>query len=191
MQFQVPQFIEVEDKIFGPLTFKQFVYIGGALGASYLAFRGLPLFLAAPLILAFCGLGGALAFMQLNGRPFILTLENSFFFVIHPKLYLWSNVRKKKSSKEIEKIAAKAATTYIPNLTDSKLHELSWSLDIQERIAGGTLTPEERDARHPSHDALAPIRTANEARATKGESIAQQIEKLARERPKQSAVAAT
>ena len=27
MQYQVPQFIEVEDKIFGPLTFKQFLYI--------------------------------------------------------------------------------------------------------------------------------------------------------------------
>src|SRR3989338_737591 len=27
MQFQVPQFIEVEDKIFGPLTLKQFFYV--------------------------------------------------------------------------------------------------------------------------------------------------------------------
>ncbi|TSC61742.1 MAG: SsrA-binding protein, partial [Parcubacteria group bacterium Athens0416_74] len=32
MQFQVPQFIEVEDKIVGPLTFKQFVFIAGGLG---------------------------------------------------------------------------------------------------------------------------------------------------------------
>ena len=33
MQFQVPQFIEIEDKIFGPLTAKQFFYIlgGGAI----------------------------------------------------------------------------------------------------------------------------------------------------------------
>lgn len=36
MQFQVPQFIEVEDKIFGPLTFKQFVYIAGGVALMYL-----------------------------------------------------------------------------------------------------------------------------------------------------------
>ena len=32
MRFQVPQFIDVEDKIFGPLTLKQFIYVAG--GAS-------------------------------------------------------------------------------------------------------------------------------------------------------------
>ncbi|TSC80302.1 MAG: hypothetical protein G01um101429_152 [Parcubacteria group bacterium Gr01-1014_29] len=31
-QFQVPQFIEVEDKIFGPLTTKQFFYLLGGGG---------------------------------------------------------------------------------------------------------------------------------------------------------------
>ena len=38
MQFQVPQFVEVEDKIVGPLTLKQFLYVGGAVGASLLLF---------------------------------------------------------------------------------------------------------------------------------------------------------
>ena len=43
MQFQVPQFIEVEDKIFGPLTFKQFVYVAGGAGLAYLVWRVSPL----------------------------------------------------------------------------------------------------------------------------------------------------
>lgn len=181
MQFQVPQFIEVEDKIFGPLTFRQFIYLGGALGAAYLMYRVLPLYAAAPFVLALVGFGVALAFLQINGRPFIITLENSFFYLVRSKLYLWSNTRKKQPSKEIEKIAAKASQTYIPSLSESKLRELSWSLDIQERIAGGTITPEERRSRKET-DALAPVRTAESARATKEEAIVQRIERLARER---------
>jgi len=50
MQFQVPQFIEVEDKIIGPLTFKQFVFVGGGFGMAYVLWRVLPILLAAPLI---------------------------------------------------------------------------------------------------------------------------------------------
>jgi len=30
MQYQVPQFIEVEDRIIGPLTLKQFLYLAFA-----------------------------------------------------------------------------------------------------------------------------------------------------------------
>ena len=32
MRFLVPQFIEVEDKLFGPLSFRQFVYLVGSIG---------------------------------------------------------------------------------------------------------------------------------------------------------------
>ena len=59
MQFQVPQFIEVEDKIFGPLTFKQFIYMGGGLSTAYVFWHLLPIYIAAPLILASVGLAAA------------------------------------------------------------------------------------------------------------------------------------
>src|SRR5580693_1602748 len=98
MQFQVPQFIEVEDKIFGPLTFKQFIYILGGIGAAYLAWRLLPLFIAGPVILAVAGAAASLAFLEYNGRPFILSVENAFYFLIHPKLYLWNNERRAKKT---------------------------------------------------------------------------------------------
>ena len=45
MQFQVPQFIEIEDKIFGPLTFKQFIYLAGGGGLCFLLYTILPFFL--------------------------------------------------------------------------------------------------------------------------------------------------
>lgn len=138
MQFQVPQFIEVEDKIFGPLTFRQFVYILGGLGASYMAWRLLPLFLAGPVILAVAGAAASLAFLEYNGRPFIISVENAFYFFVHPKLYLWNNERRaKKPMEQKTQDLANASGVYIPKLSDSKLHELSWSLDINERVAAG------------------------------------------------------
>lgn len=163
MQFQVPQFIEVEDKIFGPLTFKQFIYCTGGAGAAYLLWRMLPLYAAAPFIAGIGGLAAALAFMQWNGRPFISGLENGFYYLLHSKLYLWNNERRarKKKSESNEQQLAHTAEVYIPKLSESKLHELAWSLDIKERIAAGVAENMEHEGGVIS---VAPIHTAREAR---------------------------
>ncbi len=159
MQFQVPQFIEVEDKIFGPLTFKQFIYITGGAGCAYLLYRVLPIYIAGPLILGAGGLAAALAFLQWNGRPFIIGIENAFYFLVHSKLYLWNNKRKSKQKiVNSEQKVQEQAQVYIPKISDSKLHELAWSLDIKERIAAGVADERERGG------IIAPIRTAREAR---------------------------
>lgn len=144
MQFQVPQFIEVEDKIFGPLTFKQFIYILGGLGAAYIMWRTLPLIVAGPLILAVGGFAAALAFFQFNGRPFIQGVENAFYYFIRGKLYLWNNERKQASAPAVKSVSAKSSEVYVPKLSDSRLHDLAWSLDIQERIAAGQADAEDR-----------------------------------------------
>lgn len=164
MQFQVPQFIEVEDKIFGPLTFRQFVYMGGGLGAAYILWRMLPFVVAGPLIAFELGAAAALAFFEYNGRPFILAVESAFFFFLRTKLYLWNNNRAQQKA-TIKKTVSKHATeVYVPKLSDSRLHDLAWSLDIQERIAAGTVDAEERtEMRRPLADLIAPVRTARDA----------------------------
>lgn len=150
MQFQVPQFIEVEDKIVGPLTFKQFVFIAGGLGMAYVFWRILPLFAAAPLIVGILGFAAALAFFQVNGRPFLLALENGFYYLLHPKLYLWNNERSKAPAvKKAQEPSRGSASVYVPKLSDSKLHELAWSLDINERIAAGTTDERDRGSVDP------------------------------------------
>ena len=42
MRFQVPQFIEVEDKIFGPLTLKQFLYTAGGAAVGFIIWSIFP-----------------------------------------------------------------------------------------------------------------------------------------------------
>ncbi len=158
MQFQVPQFIEVEDKIFGPFTFKQFVFIAGGLGLCYLVYRLLPIFLSGPLIIGIGSLAAALAFMQYNGRPFIVAMENGFYYLLRTKLYLWNNERKPVAARKTE--ATIRPDLYIPRLSDSRLHELAWSLDIKERIAAGTAAEEEKGS-----DSVQGIRTPQEVLA--------------------------
>ena len=166
MQFQVPQFIEVEDKIFGPLTFKQFIYIGGGLGGSYILWRVLPLIIAAPFIALILALAAGLAFFQFNGRPFIIALENAFFYTVHTKLYLWNNNYKKNSPAARKTLVTASQTPlYVPKLSESKLHELAWSLDIKERIAAGVANDEERHVVRTDQDLVVPVRTAQQARA--------------------------
>jgi hypothetical protein len=130
MRYQVPQFIEVEDKIFGPLTFKQFIYLIGAVGFAVLMFRILPNFLAffisAPVVV----LGIALAFYKVNNKPFVNTLEAGFKYATGGKLYIW-----KKRDKKIERKKAQVADqVYVPKLSDSKLEDLSWGLDVKEEV---------------------------------------------------------
>lgn len=88
MRFEVPQFIDIEDKIFGPLTWKQFLYLGGGIGmgvALFLMNKILFVLIGLPLI----GVALALAFFPVNGRPFSFFLEAFFGFIGSTKLYLW------------------------------------------------------------------------------------------------------
>ena len=160
MQFQIPQFIEVEDKIFGPFTFRQFVYMAGGAGTAYLLFRVLPLLIALPLIGCVVALAGALAFMQYNGRPFVVAMEYGFFYLLHPKLYLWNNERKRHKAAAKTQTAEQKSEVYIPKLSDSRLHELSWSLDIKERIAAGIGSEQERAQ---GGGVVSPVMTMREA----------------------------
>jgi hypothetical protein len=130
MRYQVPQFIEIEDKIIGPLTIKQFVYLAGGAGMSFIAYRLLPLLLALPAIAVIIVLSLALAFYKVNNRNFIDFLESIFFFYTKGRLYIW---KKEPQKVEPQKVATPAAPeVFVPKLSESKLKDLAWSLDINE-----------------------------------------------------------
>ncbi len=134
MQFQVPQFIEIEDKIFGPLTIKQFIYLAGGVGLSFTLFKFLPIFISIFLIIPIIALSSALAFYKPNKRPFILALEAGFRFLSGTKLYIWKKEPKKIEKEEEKPKSDPIAEMNIPRLSDSKLKDLSWSLDIKDKL---------------------------------------------------------
>lgn len=129
MRFQVPQFIEVEDKIFGPLTFKQFIYVAGGVGICAVFFLLLPKFFAVLLSLPVFIFAMALAFYKVNNKPFINVVEAFFKYTITSKLYLWK--KKERTAVKLEKDKP-IEQIYVPKLSESKLKELTWSLDIKE-----------------------------------------------------------
>jgi hypothetical protein len=131
MRFQVPQFIEVEDKIFGPLTFKQFVYVAGGAGISFVLWSVIPKFLAVLIILPVLAFSFALAFYKVNNKPFINVVEASLRYLAGSKLYIWKKELKKADAKKAATADTPAA--YIPKLSDSKLRQIAWELDIHDK----------------------------------------------------------
>ena len=135
MKFQVPQFIEIEDKIFGPLTLKQFIYLAGGAGLSYIIYATLYIYLALPIIAVVVTFSLALAFYKINNKPFILILESAVKYALGNKLYIWKKVDRKVISEKNKETSQ--ASVFIPKLSDSKLKDLTWSLDINEIATPG------------------------------------------------------
>ena len=138
MQFQVPQFIEVEDKIFGPLTLKQFIYLAGGIGIAILFYVLIPIkFIAIFLGTPFVVLGSLLAFYKINNKPFANVLEAAIGYSMKSKLYIWKKTPKKVESRQSATDREDEATIdnlISPRLSDSKLKELAWSLDVNEQV---------------------------------------------------------
>ena len=132
MRYQVPQFIDIEDKIIGPLTIKQFVYLAGGAGMSFIIFNFLPLILAVVLLAVVIPLSLALAFYKVNNKPFIDFLEAAFIYYTKQNLYLWKKEEKKPVAKT--EVEAEPPQLVVPSLSESKLKELSWTLDINENM---------------------------------------------------------
>jgi hypothetical protein len=135
-QYQVPQFITVEDKVFGPFTIKQFLYLaaGGVLifGARFL----LAPFLFWPIAALLGGLAGSLAFLKINEQPFPLVFKNMIFYLLRPRLYVWKKEELPRTLAKSEAKPAGSLVVNIPKITRSKLSDLAWSLDIKEKAKG-------------------------------------------------------
>ncbi len=133
MQFHVPQYIDIEDKLFGPLTLKQAIYVAGGLGGAYTIYKIIPsIFISAPLIIALAALTWALAFYPKSkfGKPFIEVLESGVKYALSGKLYTWKKIVKgPEVRKEEEFIPLKTYST--PSVPTGKLSSTSFDLGIK------------------------------------------------------------
>ncbi|HEY4513348.1 MAG TPA: PrgI family protein [Candidatus Paceibacterota bacterium] len=133
MQFKVPQFLEIEDKIFGPFTFKEFIYLAGGAGLCFILYKLLGLLWGAVPILVIAAFSFALTFYRPNNKPFIFMIESSLKYFSQSKLYIWKKQKasrkaggaEKKEGGEISMMPADSL-----KLNGSKLRDLAWSLDV-------------------------------------------------------------
>lgn len=134
MKFQVPQFIEMEDKIFGPLSFKEFIYLVGGAGLSYLIYRYVdPFILALVLIIPVLGFSFLLSFYKVNNKPFIEVLQYGLKYFIGNKLYIWKKENKPVPTKEVDVSLRTSAPLNVPVVRQSKLSSLNWDLDVKNK----------------------------------------------------------
>lgn len=132
-QYQVPQFITVEDKVFGPFTVKQFLYLAGGGLLVLGAYALLTPFLFWPVAALIGGLAGSLAFLKVNEQPFPKVLKNMIFYLLRPRLYVWKK-ETPQNPREVSVPSVQPPVISIPKIGESKLSDLAWSLDVKSKV---------------------------------------------------------
>ena len=135
MRFTVPQFIEREAKIIGPLTFKQFLYIGSAGLACFMIYFSFSfdIFLMSCFFLG--GIAAAFAFLEIDGIPLQKFLWNFFKYNLSPKIYLWKNGGMEKANIQ-GKIQIQETKTEGDNLSiggKSSLKNIKTKIEIETK----------------------------------------------------------
>ncbi|MDP3770954.1 MAG: PrgI family protein [bacterium] len=128
MQYMVPQFIDVEDKIFGPITTRQFVIIliGGTL--EFVLFKLLRFWTFTFFGLLILAATGTLAFMRVNAQPFHFFLLNLVQTMRRPRLKVWDKTLTSGELRELMREAPEKPPPPPPTkepLSVTKLQELS------------------------------------------------------------------
>ena len=135
MHYSVPQFIEVEDKIIGPMTMRQFLWLlaGGGIVFILYFLLAFGVWIA---ISIFIGLiFAALAFFPVHGMPMISFLSAFARFSLMPQIFLWH----KKQEGPLREIPEKAVFEDLlqapspakPRPATGRLRAIAWDLDVK------------------------------------------------------------
>jgi len=131
MDAKVPQNIDMEDKLFGPLTLVQFLYLlfGGM--AIYLFnswTQGSPFrIFFYPLALVVGLFACALAFVKIQQRPFIFFLISLVKYLSRPRMMTWHKADRAKMVKIVEKEEEKQ--DYHKTIDPRRVSEVAQILD--------------------------------------------------------------
>ena len=143
-QFTVPQFIDVEDKIIGSITTRQFMLLLADLIWCVLAYR--LFYFSTFLIIAVVSslIIGIVAFVKINGRPFHFFILNFVQTLRKPKIRVWNHedltIAKDEAMKEGTSVD-KLPPVKVKRYSKSRLNELSLIVDTR-----GVYKGEENDS---------------------------------------------
>ncbi len=129
MQFRVPQFIDIEDRIVGPLTAKQLGWLaaGGVMLLVLWNVLDTAGFYVSVVFVAF--IFGSLAFFKPNDQPLPFFIASSIIFLFKPKNYIW---KKEADNPNKTKVVAKRKSqsqTIRKSITQEQIQQISKILD--------------------------------------------------------------
>ncbi|PJA47315.1 hypothetical protein CO172_02060 [Candidatus Uhrbacteria bacterium CG_4_9_14_3_um_filter_36_7] len=140
-QFTVPQFIDAEDKIIGPITVRQFLIllVAALLIALFWKLLSFIIFVFSSIFIL--GLAFTLAFAKINGMPFHFFLLNLIQTLRKPRLRVWD---KWLTDSQLRIFL----DTDIPEIPTSHPHKPSMATSHLEELTlvvntGGAYKPEE------------------------------------------------
>lgn len=132
MQFQVPQFTDIEDKIIGPLTLKQFLYILFGASILFILYKllnfGVFIIISIPVIVLIF----ALAFVKIHNQPFIGIIKNFFVFLRKPDFYVWKRPTETEEGKEQAPKIIKKEPIKTKKPTRKHLKDIGWRINIEK-----------------------------------------------------------
>ncbi len=140
-QYVVPQFIDSEDKIFGPITARQFVILMVTGLLIFLFFKLLPFVWFVVTGLPILGLGATIAFTRINGQPFHFFILNLIQTLKKPRLRIWDKTVTEAQLQDYIKEPPPMISTRFQHKAyagSSRLEEISLVVNT-----GGVYKPEE------------------------------------------------
>lgn len=126
-QFMVPQFIDVEDKIIGPITTRQFVLIMVAMLTTFLLYKLLSFIYFAFAGVLNLGIFAVFAFARVNSRPIHFFILNFVQTIKRPMARIWNREAYIRSVQVVraEPFVAKEAKTIKGPVSGSRLRDLT------------------------------------------------------------------
>ncbi len=141
-QFVVPQFLDVESKIIGPITARQFLIMLVVLVVEFVIYRlFLNIFFVLVLGVPVLGIGLLFAFAKVNGRPFHFMVLSVIQTLRKPSLRVWDKTLNAQDLRvfldNVEEDVAPPAPKKAP-LERSRLNELTLVVNT-----GGVYVPDD------------------------------------------------
>ncbi|NCO00152.1 PrgI family protein [Candidatus Falkowbacteria bacterium] len=135
-QFTVPQFIDVENKIIGPMTVRQFmIFLAAAIivGISYRLFD-FSLFLTIAIVVL--SLAATFGFVKINSQFFHLFLLNVIKTLRRPGTRVWNHTAVDTKTPDAPNIVSPPVVSPVKLYKKSRLAELSLIVDTKGRYQG-------------------------------------------------------
>lgn len=114
MQFQIPQFIETEDKIIGPLTLKQFLILAGSGLICFFLFFAVQTWLWFMITAIVMAIALAFAFLPVNGKPLDSFVVSAFLYYWNPTVYIFRPRNTEVSGETPIPLNPETKKSYIP-----------------------------------------------------------------------------
>lgn len=139
-QFIVPQFIEVEDKIFGPITTRQFLILLAAGLVIFMAYKYADFALFVTTLALVGGLALVFSFVKINGQTFHYFILNLIQSLRRPSLRIWYKDYSKEELDYLRKRKVEEVEVKEARKPEKSAHIRDLSLTVN---TGGFYKPDE------------------------------------------------